>query len=166
MTTELAIRFASLSAGFINSYLLYRIVKIGKDDRFDEMRDSIVKFGIFWFLQFVTVWVCFLPETLMFSNPAPAAYESFSLRDGFGFGMFALGWCIEVAADQQKFDFKNDSKNKGHWCDKGLWSWSRHPNYFGEIVLWWGLFVVCSTTFVDAPWKYFSVVGPAFLTRW
>jgi steroid 5-alpha reductase family enzyme len=59
----------SLWAVRLAGYLLYRILKIGRDARFDNMRDSVVKFGVFWLLQFVTVWINFLPQTLLFSNP-------------------------------------------------------------------------------------------------
>jgi steroid 5-alpha reductase family enzyme len=64
----------------------------------------------------------------------------------------AAGFVVEVVADQQKTIFRADSKNKGRFITSGLWAWSRHPNYAGEIVLWIGQFVLCSSSFSAFDW--------------
>ncbi|KAF2564326.1 hypothetical protein F2Q70_00016029 [Brassica cretica] len=66
------------------------------------------------------------------------------------------------AADQQKLSFKNSPENRGKWCDVGVWKYSRHPNYFGEILLWWGIFVAASPVLEGA--EYLVIFGPLFLT--
>jgi len=73
-----------------------------------------------------------------------------------------LVFLIEAISDQQKLHFKKDSTNTGRWCNVGFWKWSRHPNYFGEILLWWGVFVA-STPLLEAA-KWLAVIGPIFLT--
>ena len=100
----------------IAAYLLYRIMKIGHDARFDNLRNSVVKFGIFWFIQFVTVWINFLPQTLLFAD---AVDRPLGARDAVGFALFVVGLAVEMVADQQKFDFRNDANNKGARVRRG-----------------------------------------------
>lgn len=76
--------------------------------------------------------------------------------------MWSIGISIEATADQQKLLFKNSPANKGKWCNAGLWKYSRHPNYFGEIFLWWGIFVASTSVLEGAEWLV--VFGPIFLT--
>jgi len=82
-------------------------------------------------------------------------------QDGLGWGLFVFGWLVETISDQAKFKYRNDPKNKGHWCDTGLWSWSRHPNYFGEFLCWFGLWASCSATWVGGDWA--SILSPVYL---
>lgn len=145
----------------VGGYLLYRIIRIGHDKRFDPYRASWWRFGIFWLFQAIVVWLTFLPSCLLFANATDFPYE---WRDGLGYSLFVVGWIVETVADQQKFRFRSNKANDGRWTDAGLWSWSRHPNYFGELLVWWGLFSVSATSFVGADWKYFSIIGPALLT--
>lgn len=112
----------------LSSYLLYRIIKIGKDDRFDGIREDPIKFLVFWVFQIVWIWVVSLPVTLVNAVPVGPALQA---SDVAGMAMFAVGLTVEAVADQQKFAFKCDPSNRGKWCDVGLWRWSRHPNYFG-----------------------------------
>jgi len=142
-------------------YLLTRILKIGEDHRFDDIRKNIYKFAGFWFAQFVSVWLIFIPNA--FINAVPYQPD-LNWRDYLGFAMFALGLIIETFADQQKFSHRNNPKNKGHWCDDGLWNYSRHPNYFGEMLCWWGLYTCGSSVYMMMPALWGGVVGPIYLT--
>uniref|UniRef100_A0A7S2V608 Steroid 5-alpha reductase C-terminal domain-containing protein n=1 Tax=Fibrocapsa japonica TaxID=94617 RepID=A0A7S2V608_9STRA len=158
----------------LSGYLLYRIIKIGKDDRFDDTRENFCRFLAFWIFQMIWVWTVSLPVTFLNSE---SNNPNLNARDIAGFAMFAVGLIIETIADQQKFNFKNQPENRSKFCNVGLWSWSRHPNYFGEILLWWGLFVVSSSVFdpnVDGngsnqvsselKYGYFTILGPILTT--
>lgn len=144
----------------LSGYLLYRINKIGKDNRFDNKRENCVKFAGFWVFQAVWVFTVSLP--VIFIN-APASADratEFTPLDGVGVVLFALGLLAETVADFQKFGFRNSSANMGKWCDSGLWKVSRHPNYFGEITLWLGIFIMSSSILLDGQWT--AVLSPIF----
>ena len=79
-----------------------------------------------------------------------------------GLAIWAIGMLIEVIADRQKSRFRADPDNKGAFIDVGLWAWSRHPNYFGEIVLWTGLAIVAVP--VLHGWQWATLVSPVFVT--
>ena len=121
----------------LGGYLLVRIRKMGRDKRFDEMRARFWKFGGFWLLQGFTVWMVLLPSTLFWGEKI----EVLSPYAFIGVGLWLIGLLIEAFADVQKYRFINDAANKGKWIESGLWAYSRHPNYFGEIVLWVGIYV-------------------------
>ena len=144
-------------------YLLFRIIKIGADARFDNIRGSVLKFAVFWFIQFFTVYMTFLPLTLLLRCHEDSCNPALNARDYIGLAAFVVGLLCETFADQQKFAYRNNKANDGHWCDVGLWKWSRHPNYFGELLLWWGLFLVCTNAY-DEAWMYVGVLGPLSLT--
>lgn len=85
-----------------------------------------------------------------------------TLRDYAGYSLFALGFLIEAIADQQKRNFRALPQNEGKFITTGLWSWSRHPNYLGEIMLWTGLFLPASSCM--SGWEYLSAASPLFIT--
>ncbi|KAL0825746.1 hypothetical protein Bca101_049423 [Brassica carinata] len=141
-------------------FLLMRILQWGEDRRFDEMRGNLVKLIVFWTLQAVWVWTVSLPLTVV--NAASDGGGSLKPADVIGWTMWVFGFLTEAAADQQKLSFKNSPENRGKWCDVGVWKYSRHPNYFGEILLWWGIFVAASPVLEGA--EYLVIFGPLFLT--
>ena len=98
----------------------------------------------------------------MFVNSPVALPVNFGPADYVGVILFVVGLTLEFIADTHKFIFRNNPTNKGKWMDKGLWKISRHPNYLGEIVLWWGAFVVSTTILRGAKWA--AVISPVFLT--
>jgi steroid 5-alpha reductase family enzyme len=77
-----------------------------------------------------------------------------------GAGVWFAGLCFEAVADAQLAAFKRDPANKGRIMDRGLWSWSRHPNYFGEAVLWWGVWMVG----LGSPLGWVAILGPLTIT--
>ncbi|XP_039127854.1 uncharacterized protein LOC120263941 isoform X2 [Dioscorea cayenensis subsp. rotundata] len=140
-------------------FLLMRILQWGEDRRFDEMRNNLGKLAVFWMFQAVWVWTVSLPVTVVnASNRNP----SVQARDIIGWIMWSIGITIEATADQQKLIFKNSPVNKGKWCNVGVWRYCRHPNYFGEILLWWGIFVASTPVLHGAEWLV--IFGPVFLT--
>ncbi|CAN6298082.1 unnamed protein product [Urochloa humidicola] len=140
-------------------FLLMRILQWGEDRRFDKMRDNLGKLAVFWIFQAVWVWSVSLPVTVVNASDRNPSIEA---RDIIGWVIWLVGICVEAAADQQKLVFKNSPSNRGKWCDVGLWKYSRHPNYFGEIFLWWGVFVASTPVLSGAEWLV--ILGPIFLT--
>ncbi len=139
-------------------YLFIRILKIGKDKRFDDKREKFWEFAKFWILQTVSVWTILLPYTWFIDQPAMDAKPLFYV----GLVIWAVGLTIEAAADQQKFHFKNQPENKGKWTDVGLWNYSRHPNYFGEIICWVGLFIAVFPYLSGI--RYLFIISPIYIT--
>jgi steroid 5-alpha reductase family enzyme len=81
-------------------------------------------------LQAVWVWAVSLPVTVVNATDSNPFLQAVDL---IGWLMWAVGFMIEGAADQQKLSFKKSPENRGKWCDAGLWKYTRHPNYFGEV---------------------------------
>ncbi|KAM3294570.1 hypothetical protein ACQJBY_037457 [Aegilops geniculata] len=140
-------------------FLLMRILQWGEDKRFDEMRANLGKLAVFWTFQAVWVWTVSLPVTIVNASSRNPSIEA---RDIIGWIMWAIGLAVEAIADQQKLKFKNSPSNRGKWCNVGLWSYTRHPNYFGEMFLWWGVFVASTPVLSGAEWLV--ILGPIFLT--
>lgn len=147
-------------------YLLYRIIKTGTDKRFDKVRENPLKFLVFWIFQIV--WVYIVSFTVIFVNSPTAprpGYTEIEPRDVtvlIGALVFIFGLVLETVSDQVKFRFRSNPENNGKWCDVGPWKVSRHPNYFGEICVWWGAFIV-STSILEG-WKWVAVISPLFIT--
>lgn len=140
------------------SFLFLRIRAAGEDRRFREIKESFGRFLLTWSLQ--GLWVAF-------SLAAALAAITSTLRldlDLFavvGFLVWLGGFAIEVIADRQKSAFNAKPENKGRFIQSGLWSWSRHPNYFGEIVLWSGVAIIAFP--VLRGWQYATLISPIFI---
>lgn len=144
----------------LSIFLLLRILSWGEDKRFDGTRNSIASTAIFWTYQAVWVWVCSLPVTMVNGT---TRNPSISTLDIIGWIFWAVGLSIETIADQQKLNFKKNSlASTGRWCDVGVWKWSRHPNYFGEIFLWWGIFLSAASVLKGGQWS--AICSPLFIT--
>lgn len=142
----------------LGSYLLIRIHKMGRDKRFDEMRKSFWQFGRFWILQGLTVWVVLLPSMLFLAkSPTELPWYAY-----VGLAIWACGLTIEATADMQKFNFINNPENKEKWIDTGIWKYSRHPNYFGEIALWFGLYIFAFGNLSKTE-ALIGIVGPLYI---
>ena len=143
----------------LGAYLFARILKMGQDRRFDGRRETVLDFAPFWGFQTVTIWVVLLPLLLLSGMREQPPLGPLDLA---GFALWVIGFLIETFADQQKFAFRNNPENSGRWIQSGFWKYSRYPNYFGEILLWWGLWVAALPAL--SGWLYLSVIGPAFIT--
>lgn len=142
----------------LGSYLLIRIRKIGRDKRFDGIRNDFLKFGKFWIGQGLAVWIILLPVLLVELNDEPLI-EMASL---FGIIVWGAGLIIETVADQQKFAFINKPANKGKWIDSGIWRYSRHPNYLGEILVWLGVYITALPALTAAQ-AGIGILSPLFI---
>ena len=141
----------SVRLGF---YLSYRIIAWGEDHRFDEMRSKFWSFFGFWVLQILWVFLTSLP--VIYFNSLDTEIN-LDLIAYVGIGLFAIGFIIESWADYTKFNHKLHSEK---WCSTGLWRYSRHPNYFGNIMLWFGIFIFCCN-YGSPLW---TIIGPLWTT--
>lgn len=141
----------------LSGYLLIRIVHMGRDVRFDGIREKFWPFFKFWIGQAVAVWVIMLPVTLWFA--APTDWTPSMLP---GAAIWTAGLLIETIADAQKFIAKRRRGGGDKWMTTGLWRYSRHPNYFGELLCWWGVFVFVAGSY--SGWQWAGVIGPLALT--
>jgi len=142
----------------LGTFLFFRIMKDGADKRFDKARDDPAVMFKFWTIQGLWVWVTLIPTLLLnmeTRNPP------IGTRDYIGWAIWGVGFFFEVVADLQKSIFRSNTENQGKFIDSGLWSISRHPNYFGEISLWFGVYISCSSVFRGS--QYLSVLSPVFV---
>ena len=129
---------------YLASFLLFRVYTRKKDARFDKVRDNCLKFLVFWVFQMFWVFLCMMP--VVYLNSRGELGELLNLVpiggwDYAGWITFAVGIIIQAVADYQKYQFRKNPAHKGLFCADGVWHWSRHPNYFGEILIWWGAFL-------------------------
>lgn len=141
----------------LGSFLLYRVIRNGKDARFDDMRNNFLKFGRFWLAQAVTVWIIMIPSVLAFNTSS-----SLNLLSFIGILLWAIGLICESVADLQKLLFSMNPKNKDRWIDSGIWKYSRHPNYFGEILVWTGVYLYTVVS-LSLPQAIIALAGPLFI---
>ena len=143
----------------LGAYLFRRILQIKVDHRFDEMRDKPLRFARFWLLQAITVAVVMLPVSYLLSLRQPRGVGAWAIA---GAVVWFVGFLVEAVADAQKGAFRANEANRGRFIASGLWRYSRHPNYFGEILVWWGLFVYVVPVLHGA--AFAVVAGPVFIT--
>ncbi len=142
----------------LGSFLFRRVRAAGADERFDSLK-AFPDFLMTWTLQglwvFLTV-ACAL-AALTSTNAAP-----FGVVGAIGLAIWLAGFAIEVVADRQKSAFRADEANRGRFITSGLWAWSRHPNYFGEIVLWLGVAVIAFPVLQGG--QLATLISPVFVT--
>jgi len=142
----------------LGSFLFMRIKKDGDDSRFDEIKVDFFRFLVAWTLQALWVFLTLAAALAVITSEHQVSMGIFML---LGFTIWLFGFVVEVIADQQKRAFKDDPKNKGRFISSGLWAHSRHPNYFGEITLWIGVFVICIP--VLQGWQWATIISPIFV---
>lgn len=145
-------------AGRLGTFLFRRVHRAGKDDRFDEIKPSFVRFLTVWTIQ--GLWVTFTAMAAWVGITS-AHRVGLDLLAVLGVVVWALGFAVEVVADLQKSAFRSDPANRGRFISTGLWSVSRHPNYLGEIVLWIGVALVALP--VLQGWQWVALVSPVFV---
>jgi steroid 5-alpha reductase family enzyme len=130
----------------LSGFLLFRILKTGHDDRFNDMRGKFFPFLGFWVFQMIWVWTVSLPVTLLNSptvrkgldNGGSGDVKFGTARDIAGLVLWGVGFVMESVSDVEKFRFRSMNKDSAAVCDKGFWKVSRHPNYFGDIIIQFG----------------------------
>ncbi len=140
------------------TFLFRRIAKAGTDSRFDEIKTRPVSFLMAWTIQ--GLWVL-LTAAAALAVITGGNREPLGVFGYVGIAIWLAGFLIEVVADSQKSSFKADPNNEGRFIRTGLWAWSRHPNYFGEIVIWIGM------AFIAVPvlegWQWATMISPLFV---
>ena len=145
-------------AARLGTFLFRRIQKAGKDARFDEIKPSFIRFLNFWTIQ--GLWVTFTVAAALAAITTVTRKE-LDLFALIGFLVWVFGFAMEVVADTQKSRFRADPENKGKFIHTGLWAWSRHPNYFGEIMLWIGVAIIALP--VLRGWQWITLISPVFV---
>ncbi|MEM6318105.1 MAG: DUF1295 domain-containing protein, partial [Bacteroidota bacterium] len=146
-------------ASRLGSFLLRRILRDGKDDRFDAIKPNFFRFLNAWTLQALWVTLTAIPAFIAITTEHRAAIGVIAI---FGSIVWLIGFIIEVVADQQKTQFRKNPDNKEKFIKSGLWARSRHPNYFGEIVLWIGVTIIAVP--VLQGWQWVALISPIFVT--
>lgn len=136
----------------------------GEDYRYQQFRQRYgperywwVSFFQVFLLQGVLMWIISAPLVLAHASPQP---EAFTWLDALGSGVWLTGFAFEVVGDWQLAQFKANSANKGQVLQSGLWRYTRHPNYFGDACVWWGLWLMASSV----PWGWLTFFAPLLMT--
>ncbi len=141
----------------LGSFLFMRIAKDGKDKRFNLIKTSFSRFFMTWTLQGMWVFICSSSALVAITSPTGVIVNNIFI---LGFLLFFAGFVIEVIADNQKSKFRSIKENRDSFINEGLWSRSRHPNYFGEIILWLGITVMSISSFSGI--NYLAIFSPIF----
>jgi steroid 5-alpha reductase family enzyme len=145
-------------AARLGSYLFLRIRRAGKDDRFDAIKPFFIRFLNAWTLQ--ALWVS-LTLAAALAAITTSVRKDFGVLAIVGLLVWAAGFGLEAVADAQKSRFRADPANTGTFIRTGLWARSRHPNYFGEIVLWIGVALIAVP--VLHGWQWVTLISPVFV---
>ena len=135
----------------------------GEDPRYQAMRASHGRafwwrslFTVFW-LQGAILWFVALPVLVAVRAARPAGLTAV---DALGVLVFAVGFGFEVVGDYQLERFRAVASNRGRVLDRGLWRYTRHPNYFGDATMWWGMYAIAAST----PYGWLTVLSPSLMT--
>jgi steroid 5-alpha reductase family enzyme len=142
----------------LGSFLFVRIKQDGRDDRFDEIKVNPVRFFFAWTVQALWTIMTAACALVILTADKQAPLEAIGR---IGILLWIVGFLIEVIADAQKRAFKKDSRHKGRFIQTGLWSWSQHPNYFGEITLWTGVALMALP--IMQGWQHLALISPLFV---
>ena len=145
----------ALRLGF---FLFIRVLKAGEDRRFREVKQKFSGFLVWWTLSALWVFLTTVNALVMIINNVPYHSDYYIY---IGLLIWIIGFSFEVVADEQKRRFRLQSSNKDQFISTGLWSISRHPNYFGEILLWIGMAVIAFPTLQG--WQHISLISPIFI---
>ena len=160
---SLLVVMVTLWAVRLSGYLAWRNIGHGEDRRYQAMRRhwgdrfGVVSLGTVFMLQASLQWVVSLPVQVGQVGTQPAALATL---DVIGFALWAVGLAFETIGDLQLARFKARKANRGKVMDRGLWRFTRHPNYFGDFLVWWGIYLVAAAS-SGARW---TVIGPLVMS--
>jgi steroid 5-alpha reductase family enzyme len=142
----------------LGSFLFRRIRREGADRRFDALKPDLARFLLTWTLQ--GLWV-FLTVSCALAAITAASAELLGPLAALGTAVWIVGFAIEAIADRQKAVFRADTANRHRFITTGLWAWSRHPNYCGEILLWIGVALIALPAL--SGWPLVTLISPLFV---
>lgn len=145
-------------ASRLGTFLFRRISGDGKDVRFDKIKTNPLRFLVTWTMQGTWVALTAASALLIITSSTRLPIDAFAI---IGFALWIAGFLFEVVADNQKSQFRANPENKGRFISTGLWAWCRHPNYFGEIMLWTGI-TVASLPLLSG-WQWLTIISPLFV---
>ena len=147
----------------LGMFLFKRVKDVGQDIRFLEMKKDFFWFFMTWTLSGLWVFLTYVAGL--------SAMTSINLIENMsfyhfifmltGFLLWVVGFVIEILADNQKKIFRENPSNKGKFISSGLWAWSRHPNYFGEIILWLGIAIIAFPSMEGG--EFLGLISPLFV---
>ena len=148
----------SIWAVRLGSFLFMRIKRAGQDRRFIESKTRFWQFLYIWTMGGAWVFITMAAGLAAITSMTQRPLGIFAIAGVF---LWLVGFSIEVVADRQKTKFRQLPENADHFITSGLWAYSRHPNYFGEILLWLGITVIALPTLVG--WQYVTLISPIFV---
>ena len=167
LITAEAIQMRSLLIGVLISvwairlggFLFTRVQRTGHDSRFATLKTNFLTFLMVWTLQGLWITLTIAAGLCAMTSGTEQPLGGYSL---VGFTLWVLGFGIEVTADKQKKAFRSRLENERRFITHGLWAWSRHPNYFGEILLWTGIAIIAFPTLAGP--DYVTLISPVFVS--
>ncbi len=141
----------------LGPFLFIRRLSAGPDERLSEYFKSPFSLYFIWTMNSLWVFLTSLSMIVIFSSSED---NEFGLMQWLGLLIWVFGFLIEVVSDTQKNKF--NKKNKGAFIDVGLWKYIRHPNYLGEIIIWFGVFVI-SINYINSIFTILSILSPIFV---
>lgn len=154
----ISIIFVMIWAIRLGIFLFKRVIKVGEDKRFEHAKKSFSKFLMFFNISALWVFLTIVNVLTMIINNSDSVTDLFFI---IGFKIVIIGFIIEVVADMQKRKFRTNISNKGQFISSGLWSISRHPNYFGEMMIWVGMSFVTIPILIG--WQFITLISPIFV---
>ena len=142
----------------LGSFLFLRIRRDGGDGRFDAIKPKFPRFLFAWTLQ--GLWVLLTAACALAAITGGRA-PGIGLLGVVGMALWMAGFALEVIADRQKTAFRQNPENRDRFITEGVWGWSRHPNYVGEILLWVGVAVLAFPALQG--WTYVTLISPVFV---
>jgi len=142
----------------LGSFLFLRVQRDGGDGRFDRIKPYFSRFLLTWTLQALWVLLTLAAALAAITSAESVAADIFLWA---GVLLWLAGFSMEVIADAQKSLFRANPDNRNRFITSGLWAWSRHPNYFGEIVLWTGIAIIALPAL--GGWQLITLISPLFV---
>ncbi|KAM0671466.1 hypothetical protein OCOL_001584 [Ordospora colligata] len=158
---KLAVMAALIWAVRLGWFLFTRIMKNnGIDSRFTEIKREMLTFLIAWTIQGAWVFTTILSILMMNMSTDTSRLN---ILDFTGICLWIIGFAFECIADFQKQAFRKNPSNKNKWISSGLWAYSRHPNYFGEILLWFGMSLMAYSAMKTRTQRLSNFIPPFFV---